>query len=178
MDIYYDSYSGLLYALAADLRSGDPRYKGKVMLRFILMTLERIRHYFARPSWFSEIGSGLATLGWGLLVINTDNEACWPSVTVLFEISKTPLWGVFAIILGVGQLFLFQIIDRRWNRPWFGACAAILVAWLWGAITIGTASAYPWPPMMSASFAWWVVNVYLSARIFQSRDWKEQWVRC
>lgn len=133
--------------------------------------VEQLRRYLSRPSWFSEIGSGIATLGWGLLALNVDSADDWPSASLLFQLNKTPMWGLVAVFLGLGQIFLFQVVDRNWRRPWLRWTAAMLVAWIWGAITIGTATANPWPPGIAAYFGWWIVNIYLIGRIFGSQDW-------
>lgn len=142
-----------------------------IAVHLLAAIIARLRHYFTRPSWFSEVGSGLATLGWGLLVLNVDNADDWPSSTLLFQLNKSAVWGALAVILGLGQMFLFQMVDRHWQRPWLRWGTAMIVAWIWGAITISTARADPWPPSLAAYFAWWVVNVYLISRIFWSRDW-------
>lgn len=133
--------------------------------------LHKLRIYFGRPSWFSEIGSGLATLGWGILAINVDAADDWPSSALMFEISKSVQWGVFAIILGLGQICLFQMIDRRWPRPWLRWGAAIAASWVWATITISATSVHPWPPGIAAYFGWWIVNLYLIGRIFGAQEW-------
>lgn len=143
-----------------------------VAVKLVAALLERIARYFTRPSWFSEVGSGIATLGWGLLAVNIETAGMWPSVELFKEVSSTPLWGLLAILLGLIQLGAFQSIERRWMTPWLRWGAACMAAWVWGAITFSTArTTAPWTPGISAYFGWWIVNIYLMSRIFWTRKW-------
>lgn len=130
-----------------------------------------IRYYLTRPSWLSEVGSGIATTCWGILACNISDSSDkdWPSVDLFFKISETPLWGIIAISIGMCQLGLLQLFDRGWSKPWLRWVAAIAACWLWGMITCSAVNAKPWPPGSGAYFGWWFVNVYLISRIFWTR---------
>jgi hypothetical protein len=127
-----------------------------------------IRYYLTRPSWLSEVASGIATVSWGLLACNIVDaeDRNWPSVDIFFRISETTAWGWLAIMIGVGQIGLCQLVDKGWSRPWMRWAAAIGASWLWGVITWSAVRIEPWPPGAGAYFGWWFVNVYLISRIF------------
>jgi hypothetical protein len=135
-----------------------------VVLRVLI---ERLRYLLSRPSWLSEVASGITTMSWGVLASDINSNGYWPSLQLFFEFSLSPVWGYIAIALGIGQMGLFKLIDRDWGTPWVRFGGALAVAWLWGVVTISAARDNPSsiPPGAAASFGWWFVNAYLISRI-------------
>lgn len=132
--------------------------------------LHKLSAFFSREVLLSELGSGLATMLWGVLaLVAAPNSVDWPSIDLFIRVGPSHLWGILGIFFGLGQLGLFRIFDQDWRRPWLRWGAAVLVAWIWGGVTVGTMRFTPWPPGWGAYFAWWMVNVYLIFRIFWIR---------
>lgn len=129
--------------------------------------LHELRLFFTRPSWLSEVASGAVTFGWGVLALYaTPRHVEWPSIDLMLQASDSSIWGVLGIVLGVGQMGVFRAIDRSWRKPWLRWSGAILVAWIWLAITISASRFGPWSPGIAAYAGWWGINVYLIFRIF------------
>jgi hypothetical protein len=91
-----------------------------VVLRVLI---ERLRYLLSRPSWLSEVASGITTMSWGVLASDISNNGYWPSLQLFFEFSLSPVWGYIAIALGIGQMGLFKLIDRDWESPGCGSRA-------------------------------------------------------
>lgn len=129
--------------------------------------LQRLQAFFNREVILSELGSGLATTIWGVLAFTAaPGGVDWPSVDLFIRVAPSHFWGAMGVFLGLGQMFLFRIIDDDWRTPWLRWIAAFFVAWIWGGVTVGAARFAPWPPGWGAYFSWWIVNVYLIFRIF------------
>lgn len=140
------------------------------VMGLLIMILAEIRLFFTRPSWLSEVMSGLATFGWGALAMNAQPQSGeWPSVDLFLSVADSSIWGLIAITLGMGQVFAFRPIDEHWRKPWLRWGTAIMVAWIWGGITISAARIEPWAPGLAAYAGWWALNVYLIFRIFWAR---------
>lgn len=134
-----------------------------INLSLLRHLIERIRFYVTRPSWLSEVASGLGTTIWGVLALNTDDRSTWPSLELFVQLNgNSPVWEIMAVVFGIGQLGLFKQIDQGWNVPWLRLIAAGMIAWIWGVITIG---AYPAPGIGAFVMAWFI-NAYLVVRIF------------
>jgi hypothetical protein len=147
------------------------------------LILDRLHYALTRPSGLAEIASGLGTFCWGALVLRgLDNIRVSVLAEFLIRVSPSSVWGLTAMVLGLGQMFGFAVIDRRWRRPWLRLIAAfmvtwlrsitaLMVAWLWGAMCMSYISqdGEAIPPVVGGLIALWFINVYLIFRIVPPR---------
>jgi hypothetical protein len=134
--------------------------------------LDRLHYALTRPSGLAEIASGLGTFCWGALVLRgLDNIRVSVLAEFLIRVSPSSVWGLTAMVLGLGQMFGFAVIDRRWRRPWLRSITALMVAWLWGAMCMSYVSqdGEAIPPVVGGLIALWFINVYLIFRIVPPR---------
>jgi hypothetical protein len=136
------------------------------------LILDRLHYALTRPSGLAEIASGLGTFCWGALVLRgLDNIRVSVLAEFLIRVSPSSVWGLTAMVLGLGQMFGFAVIDRRWRRPWLRSITALMVAWLWGAMCMSYISqdGEAIPPVVGGLIALWFINVYLIFRIVPPR---------
>jgi hypothetical protein len=136
------------------------------------LILDRLHYALTRPSGLAEIASGLGTFCWGALVLRgLDNIRVSVLAEFLIRVSPSSVWGLTAMVLGLGQMFGFAVIDRRWRRPWLRSITALMVAWLWGAMCMSYVSqdGEAIPPVVGGLIALWFINVYLIFRIVPPR---------
>jgi hypothetical protein len=141
----------------------------RLMLLFKIIIAE-LRAFFTRPSWLSEVASGITTCLWGIFALNSNSDiANWPSLDLFVRVADSSVWGVLAILIGVGQMLMFRVFDHSWAVPWCRLTGAVLASWMWGAVTLSAAQFVPFPPGISAYIGWWFINLYLMVRLCWTR---------
>lgn len=134
-------------------------------MQILRAILAELRLFFTRPSWLSEVASGLTTFCWGILVlISAQHATDWPSLDLMLRVSNSSVWGALGIVLGIGQMGVCRSLDRNWDKPWLRWGGAMLAAWIWVAMTVSAAGFWPWPPNMAANAGFAGINVYLIFR--------------
>lgn len=83
------------------------------------------------PGLFETI-SGLAAIGWGALALQVFPPADRPdSLGVYASFGVETAVALTVLVLGVGQLVVFDLIDRRWEEHWLRWWGALLLLTHW-----------------------------------------------
>jgi hypothetical protein len=132
--------------------------------------LARIRLAYRHEPWLAEAMSGFATFTWGALAIAGFQQAPdWPTLDLMLQVYDGIIWAYIAIFLGLAQFIVCRLIDGEWRRPWLRFVTSMLVAWLWGTISLSAVLIQPWAPWIAGCLGFCVGNAALSVRIFWAR---------
>lgn len=118
---------------------------------------------FRRDPWWAEFWSAVTALTWaGLSRASSGELRDWPSMRILIELGDDQSWQLIGLFLGGSQL-LFLLCNQRWLR-W---CAAFLLCWFWGVLTVGVWGAVPWAPGLAVYAGWCGINVFSILRLLR-----------
>jgi len=131
----------------------------------ITFLFSHVLNLFGREGGLAELASGAATTWWGIIMLSEKVQADWYSVDIIQKFLPHRYLGGIAIVLGLGQVFAFGMIDKKWKWPVVSLGAAVLLQCLWG-INLISACYLSWSiaPPSASIFGMWIINFYLIIR--------------